>query len=74
MFGLRIFEDKPAWRVPITQILAHAIQANLQDWSHLGDIINVQFDIHLSRSRDKPTLVALGSRKLCNASNANDDR
>ena len=73
MFGHRKFGDKPAWRVPITQMLAHAIQANLQEWSHLGDIINVQFDIHLSRSRDRPILVALGSRKVFNASGANDD-
>ena len=72
MVGHRQFGDKPAWRVPITQMLAHAIQ-DLQEWSHLGDIINVQFDIHLSRSRDKPTLVALGSREVFNASGASDD-
>ena len=48
---------QPVSPVPIIQMSAHDMTANLRERSHLGDIINVQFDIHLG------CLSTLGSQK-----------
>lgn len=59
MFGT--VRGRPVWRVPTTQMLAYQIKTNLRERSHLGDIINVQFDIHLAGREKEPTAVALGT-------------
>lgn len=53
-------------------MLADTVEANLQERSHLGEIINVQLDVHVGRSKKHtPLLVGLGKEIACNARMAN---
>lgn len=54
-------------------MLADTIKANLQERSHLGEIINVQLDVHLGRSKEHAFKSSFGKGILCKARMVSDD-